>query len=540
MPIPQSIEMSYLEAMINDTLADHGQILLARAYHEGIQPVYLTDRQREYLGIHADDPFSLNVTRTVVTCLADELNIVGFDTSEKPDKEGIKKQAGWFWDLWNKNKMDAHQSDMHEITLRDREAFIVLDWDKESGYTTINIHERYTDIDSEAYSDLPIEVSDEVKTALTGTGQGVWAIYENDDPSQPMKAACQQWYDISYDEDGKLVSIPRRTIYYVDRIERFEYVDNDWKELEGSPQEWKGKDGKPLGIPVIHFKNKGLRPEAWDAININDAINKTWVDILGSMDLAGFPMFVLLGMYPTTDGKAPAEDGTNNWSVGPGQFLGNANISPNGASIERFEGSDPTPLMNTLEKQIIFLAEITSTPASRFIITAAVASDATQKEQEKPLRKKAYNRQILFGDSWEQVMKMARRISNAFGGAGLDEEITIETIWKNIESTEELQEEKDLGIPNDLLWPKLGYTQKQIEATKNSPEYKVQFMKAFWEAYKVAAPYQTIEAFAKQVGLNDDDITVILGGQKTEETPPAGDGEEDESSLIPVGAEAVV
>jgi hypothetical protein len=412
----------------------------------------------------------------------------------------------------------------------------------DAGYVTINIHERYTDIDAEAHSALGIDVTDAVKAALTGTGTGVWAIYENDDPSQEMIAACQQWYQVTYEEDGRMVSIPRRTIYYSDKIQRYEYIDGEWGEVEGSPQAWLDKAGQPLGIPVIHFKNKGLRPEAWDAININDAINKTWVDILGSMDLAGFPMFVLLGMYPTTDGKAPAEDGSNNWNVGPGQFLGNANISPSGASINRFEGSDPTPLMNTLEKQIIFLAEITSTPASRFIITAAVASSETQKEQEKPLRKKAYNRQILFGDAWEQVMIMARRISNSFSTANMDESVTVETIWKNIESVSELQDEKNLEIPNDLLWQKLGYTQKQIEGIKNSPEYKVKFMQAFWEAYKVAAPYQTIAAFAKQVGLNEDDIAIILNGQNkpNEPTPPTPPALPDNAIPVDMPADMTV
>ena len=511
MPLPESLEMSYLEALIEQTLEHHREILLARAYHNGIQPIYLTDRQKEYLDIHQDNQFCLNVIRPVTTALRDELNVVGFETGEQENKNGIKVQAQWFWDVWNKNNMDSRQGEVHEWALRDSETFIILDWDKEKKYPGMVLHERFTDTDAQSWEGRWSDLTDWTMQNMTGTGNGVWMIYENDDPNQDAQAAVQQWNEIKYDANGKMESNLRRTIYYPDRIERFEYNGTDWIELM-SPQAWLDKSGKALGIPVIHFKNQNMLPEAWDAIPPQDAVNKTWVDILGTMDLSGYPMFVLLGLYPTTDGKPPAADGSNVWSVGPAQILGNAGAKANEASIQKFEGTDPTPLMETLKDQIMFIAQITGTPASRFITTSQIAAADTLKEQERQLRKRAYNHMILFGDAWEDVMIMARRINNAFSTDQLDESVTVEVVWKNITSLDELIIEQELGVPQETIWQRMGFTQDQIANIKGTAEYRLKFEKLFWEAFNVASQSgQTIGDFARRMGIPEDEIKLLSG-----------------------------
>ncbi len=514
MPLPTDIQLSYLDALIKDALKRQSDILLARAYHEGKQPVYLTDRQKEYLDLHQDNQYCLNATRTVVTALRDELTVIGFDTGEKAGEDGIKKQAQFFWDLWNSNNMDAMQGEVHEWALRDSESFIILDWDKDDGRVTMFLHERFTSIDSNCYDGRWDDVSDATIEAMTGTNQGVWALYENDDPNQKMILAVQQWNEITQDE--KMDSRLKRTIYYPDRIERFEMSDKgDWVQAKES-QPWLDRQNKPLGIPVIHFKNENMRPEAWDAIPLQDGVNKSLVDIHGTMDLSGFPIFILLGIYPTNDGLPPAADNSNVWNMGPAQFLGNANKGSDAASVQKFDGSDPTPLMETLKDQIVFIAQITSTPTSRFVITAQVASDSTLKEQEQALKKKAKTRQTLFGDAWERVMYMARRINNKFGTDEFSEELKISTIWKNIENTEDILKKKELGIPEETLWEELGYSQQQIIAIKATAEYRLKFLTAFWTAFNSASSSgQGIKEFALSIGLSDDEIKLVTAGTDT-------------------------
>lgn len=524
MALPITLQMSYLEALLDATRERHREIILARAYHEGYQPVYLTERQREYLELHSDNQFCLNLTRIVTTALADELNVVGFETDEATDENGVRKQAEWFWDVWNKNKMDAMQYDVHEKALSESEAFVILDWDAESGYPVMVLHERYTDIRVNAWEGTWSGLSSAIAEKLTGTGQGVWMIYENDDPYQKPVAAVQQWSETMEAENGNIDSRLRRTIYYPDRIERFAYGRNDeWEELENSPQRWTTKDGSPLGLPVIHFKNRGLRPEAWYVIPPQDAVNKTWVDILGAADLAGYPLYVLLGLYPTVDGKPPAPDGSNVWSVGPAQMLGNAGVKAGDASVTKYEGSDPTPLMSTLKDQIMFIAQLSGTPASRFITTAQIASDKTLKEQERELRKRALNRKILFGDAWEDVMIMARRIANAFGDAGLDENVTVETVWASIVTIDELKDQQSLGVPLESLWIALGKSPEQIAMMKDTGEYRIQREKAIWEGYAAAsASGVPVEIYLRRIGLSDDEIREVVPEIGSERIPSTG------------------
>jgi len=435
------------------------------------------------------------------------MNVVGFDTSEMGE---VKTQAQWFWDVWNKNKMDTQQANVHERTVSESECFIVMDWDKTNKYPVMIVHERYTDPNAAAWEGRWDGLTLETMEAMSGSGQGVWMVYENDDPNQAAKYAVQQWTEL-YFEDERINSRLRRTIYYPDRIERYFYDEKDWKEFQ-PVQPWT-KDGKPIGIPVIHFKNKDMRPEAWDAIPAQDAINKTWVDILGSADLAGYPLFVLLGLYPTTDGKPPAVDGTNVWAVGPAQMLGNASVKAGEASVQKFEGSDPTYLMNVLKDQIMFVAQITDTPVSHFITTAQVAAADTLKEQERRLRQRAQNRMVLMSDSWEDCMIMARRINNAFGGDALDENITIEAVWRNLDTLDDLKEEQALGVPQEMLWIGMGKTQEQIIAMKNTVEYRLKFLTSFWAAYSSAsASGATVESFAKSAGLKPDEIKLLTAG----------------------------
>jgi hypothetical protein len=447
---------------------------------------------------------------------------VGFETSETEDDNGLKAQAAWLWDVWNKNRMDARQSDVHEKTICESESFIILDWDADNKYPVMVFHERFTDGNAEAWEGKWSGLSMETMEGMRGTGQGIWMIYESDDPNQKAIAAVQQWTQIEYDKAGKMDSKLRRTIYYPDRIERYWFDAPEWVEYQ-KVQKWTGRDGKPLGIPVIHFKNKGMRPEAWDAIPLNDAINKTWIDILGTADLSGYPMFVMLGLYPTTDGKPPAPDNLNVWAVGPAQMLGNASVKSGEASIQKFEGSDPTPLMETLKDQIMFVAQITGTPASRFITTAQVSSADSLKEQERALRKRAYNRQILLGDAWEDVMIMARRIANAFGGANWDENVSIETVWKNLTTIDDMKAEQGLGIPEETIWVEMGKSPDQIQAMKNTQEYKIKMEKKIWEGYAAASSNGvTVESYLRRIGLSEEEIADMTSDLSVETVPPEG------------------
>lgn len=466
-PIPiVTVDMLYVEALIASIKEDDAVVALARNYHNGIQKTYMTDRVKEFLDIHGDSrPFCLNICRTITLAVKDELSVSGFNTSETADESGIKAQAQWAWDLWTKSHLDTVQSEIHESALSDRETFIIVEYDYNSKRSRFIHNYRYTSLDND-----------------DSGGQGVWMIYENDDVNQPPVCAVKQWVQTTYDVSGAPTVMTRRTIYYPDRIEKWignmgsweHYIEptkpDDETPPEPWPIPWRRPDSTPRGIPVIHFRNVGMMPEAWDAIPIQDAVNKTLVDILASDDLTAFQMLVALGWYPTTDGEPPKADGSNLLKVGPGQFIGTRD--PNG-KIQVVIGSDPTPLVSALQDLIVMAAQVTGTPTSRFTTTKLIAAAETLKTQDSQLKKKAQDRRVLFGDSWEACMDMARKIENDFGtGPDLDETITFTTIWTNNQTLEDLQAKKQLGIPEETLWAEAGYSTEQIVKMKATPEYQ--------------------------------------------------------------------
>jgi uncharacterized protein (DUF1778 family) len=177
------------------------------------------------------------------------------------------------------------------------------------------------------------------------------------------------------------------------------------------------------------------------------------VDIIGTADLSGFPIFKVFGFYPTSDGAVPAEDGSNTIKVQPMAFLG-SNKSPSEASLDVIAGQSVEPLSNVLSDLIIYAAQLTNTPTSRFVMTRAVASADTIKAQERGLVKKASNRRVLFGDAWEDCMSMARKLSNVFGGALMDESVIFQTKWAQSEGEQSIEQyERTLEIDHEIkIW----------------------------------------------------------------------------------------
>ena len=478
-----TVNMSYIDALVNAIKEDDAIVALARKYHNGDQDTYMDARVQEFLDLHPNRKFCLNICRTITLAVKDELSVSGFNTTEEADAKGIKTQAKWAWDLWAACHMDAVQAEVHESALSDRETFVIVDWDYKLLRPKFVHNYRYTSLDD------------------GGDGQGCWMIYENDDVNQPPRCAVKQWTQTIYDDAGAATVFTRRTLYYADHIEKWSNQSGSWEHYvdpnpdpnippEPWPIPWVGKDGLPMEIPVIHFRNVGMMPEAWDAIPIQDTVNKTLVDILASNDLTAFQMLAALGWYPTTDGEPPKSDGSNLLKVGAGQFIGTRD--PNG-KLQVIPGNDPTPLVNTLQSLILWAAQVTGTPATRFITTKLVASAETLKEQNTQLKKKAQDRRVLFGDSWEACMSMARKIWNLLGAEGeLDELIQFITIWTNNQTLEELKAKKDLGIPEEILWAEAGYTSEQIVLMKATPEY--QAIIAGWQSSILLAQHPELNA----------------------------------------------
>jgi hypothetical protein len=462
--VKRDAELAYSAWTAGEEKDRQSNVVLARRYYDGDHAVPLTDRQKEFLGFQkaGGERFALNFCHTVVSALSERLLVSGFSSSDDA-------LAAWAWQAWQQSRMDGVQMRVHDRTVQDGEHFVIVDWDATQRRAVFVPHPRYTD------------------PTLGGTGFGCKAHYPDGDPDRAMARASKRWTDRG-EREGKTETRQRMTLYYPERVEKYVLAtgmgEAGWipfAEEDGGrwPLPWLDSQGRSLGIPVIHFRNNAdLRTELWDAIPIQDAINKTLIDILATADSTGFRMLVALGFIPTTDGKPPEEDGSNYLQVHPGCWIATTRLRTE-AQVEALEAADLGPMLELLLELIMDLARVTDTPISRFQATRQIAAEGTLKQQEGPLLAKVRSRQTGFGNSWEDALYMARRLANTFGGEGLNEQELLETQWEQAETRDEkaylealaIKREK-LGVPLEMIWREAGYSQEQIAEMRETDEYQ--------------------------------------------------------------------
>lgn len=448
------LSIVYAQYQADEETTRQRNIVSARNYYAGEHAVKLTERQKEFLGFNlGKERFALNYCATVVDAVVERMIVAGF-------RCGDEAVAEWVWDAWKKARMDGKQQEVHHGAINESEYFVLVDWPEGAAWPRFYPHPRYTD------------------PTVDGTGFGCKAHYTNDDPNQELEAVSKRWTESYQDDNGRTRQRTRMNVYYPDRIERMErttsgrYADAGWNKFDadGLPNiiPWLGSDGKPLGIPIAHFRKPG-RLELWDAIPLQDLVNKTAVDVIAAVDAAGFPIRLAYGFTPTTDGKDPESDGSNIMALFPGCWV----AIPAGADskVEFRPGEDPGPLLDTLDSYIIKLAQVTDTPISRFQMTRQVAAEGTLKQQEGPLLAKVRAYQTQIGNGWEDLLKAALRLGSMHG-LSLDAEADIETDWEPSETRDDLVEMQKLeikarlGVPQETLWAEMGYDADEVAAMR--------------------------------------------------------------------------
>ncbi len=457
-------ELAYLNWLAGEEMTRQTNVQQARDYYAGEHALSLTDRQREFLGVKSGGRFAANYCETVVNALAERLIVSGVTSQD----QGV---ASWASEVFRANRLDSLQGDVHQGAIRDGVCFVIVDWNAETGLPRLTFHPRY------------------VSSQAGGDGFGCKAFYPNDDHRQPMKYATKRWTE-DLEVDGKSVARQRLTVYFPERVEKYvlasvasrsgQYLEAGWQPFADEdggvwPLPWVDQAGKPLGIAVKAFNNPDVRSELWNAIPLQDALNKALLDLLAGQDVSGFRIFFARGFFATTDGNPPKTDGSNYLRMAPGQIIGTAEQQADFAPI------DPPsldPMLNVFWAMVLVLAQTTDTPASRFQLTRQVASAESQKESEGPLLAKGRDRQVDFGNSWEDTFGLARRLQNLYGAQQVDELAPIEVIWAPLEPRDEaahieslaVKREK-LSVPLRQVWKEAGYSPDEIAEMEASPEF---------------------------------------------------------------------
>lgn len=164
-------------------------------------------------------------------------------------------------------------------------------------------------------------------------------------------------------------------------------------------------------------------------------------------------------------------EGEDEFIVAPGRAL-----EIFGGNIERIPGADLNNIIEAIWTIAAAIGGMTRTPQYYLkpILGVDVPSGEALKQLESGLVAKAEERQLVFGEAWADVMSLAYRVARTFGNVPEIDEPVIGVQWKDastrIEETEAkvAQTHKDLGVPDEMVWAKLGYTPEQIALFKQN------------------------------------------------------------------------
>lgn len=407
-PVSELTTPELLEVITSPTECEvkrQWEVTNARRFHNGLESQRgLTDRLRQFLG----DDFSLNYMATVSDAVSERLLYKQMlCTHANADSAAMAAelitQQDWFTEFWRGNRLGFHQSDIHEAAVSQGEYFGIIDFDADNNRARITPHKRY------------------VSTTQGGDGSGVLMVYPQDDISQKPLYGLKVWQET---ESKRKIS--KLALYLPEQTMLFRQNSLGWGLVESTPN--LNRAGEPLGIPVVHFKMPGLRPEAKRAWPVQRMLDKLIIDLAMESDQNAFRIYKFFG-FKLEDNKG------NPLKIEPGQAIGAPNKAPSDASFEAIEGSDLTPQNATIDSFILKLAQLTDTPASRFQYGKAIAAEGTLKQQEAPLLMKCERRAEGLAIAWQDAATIARRFHNTYADFSqsefglLDESVNFDFQW---------------------------------------------------------------------------------------------------------------
>ena len=275
-----------------------------------------------------------------------------------------------------------------------------------------------------------------------------------------------------------------------------------------------GQDGEfaiSPGIPLFHYRNRSDgynygKSELHDVVPLQNALNKSIIDLVAAADTTGFRLYWMTGGDPSS------------LEIVPGSWIFATDPE---AKFGHIAGEDLSKLIEFKDSFAMEIARVSRTPLSFFQITGQVSSEGTLKQQESGLVSRAKKRQVEFGNTWEDVMAFCRKLWNIYQSEPtLEESATIDAQWDDPETRddkgrlEELKFKADLGIPEEQLWSEMGYDPDQIEKFKQMDEVASKGRNRRYESIEAATRAGlSPEAAMREMGMSKEEIAAYYAEQ---------------------------
>lgn len=406
-----------------------------RHYYDGDHRLsFATDKFRTAFG-SLFRAFALNLCPAVVDSLADRLAIVGVD-AEDDSAEGTA--ATLAWQTWQANRMARRSGEIHQEAALAGDAYAIV-WPDTQGEP--RIYPEVANTCTVHYADDPRDGQDAID----------WA------------AKCWRL------DDGRY----RLTMYYPDRVEK--YATKGTK-LDGIPERAGSFlplviEGEPWPllnpwerVPVFHFANNAGtaqfgRSELTDVMPIQDALNKSIADMLVASEYAAFRQRWATGIDVPTDEATgqPIEI----WKAAIERVWTTATTE---AKFGEFSAANLEQMRTLVDGFKLDAATVSGIPLHYFnLVTGDFPSGEALKTAEGRLIAKAEDRQVAWGDTWEDVLSFALRVRGVVLPGNLS------MVWRpaSPRSEKEAAEVAALklasGVSKAQVLRELGYDEEQVK-----------------------------------------------------------------------------
>jgi hypothetical protein len=423
-PIVESM-MRWIQQQADERRVDYE---LARQYYGGEHDTALTDRLKKFLPPRLK--FRDNFCNVVVDALAERLEVIGFESN-------VEAISDWAWEVWQQNRMDYMQVVVHTETVMLGDSYVLCDWDVENG------RPRWT----HQLAEMILPHYSEVTRTID------WA--------------SKKW--IQHMKIGEEPET-RLNLYYPDRVEKYVARGGVWAKYQDEedltwPLPWVASDGSPIGVPLIHFRNRPLgadfgQSEIINVIPMQDLLNKTLIDLIMVLDTLAFPQRYTVDI----------NHGSSRLEILPGSVTEFHTEADGGGQVGQWAAAPVDGPLRAIEGIVQHIAGTTRTPQHLFQIAAGMPSGEALKTAETGLVKKAQQRMVNFGNSWEDCITMGLKIQAAFGQAiSTPDDLRVQVEWGDPETRNEqahleaLKAKMELGISKHQIWRELGYSQEQID-----------------------------------------------------------------------------
>lgn len=418
----------------SDVLEWGQRVALYRQYAAGDHRAELTDEMRRMLRVKDNrlDRFNANYCGLVAQAVSDRLVVTGIEGSSPDATE-------WAKEVQDTNRFDALQMDVHESLMIDGDTFVIAAWDKAEGCVFL-AHEPAFD--------------GEV---------GMIPVYDR--MRRKLVAAVKVWWE------GNALQV---NFYMPGEVKKYTWLGtvetpNSKLVARDEAADWTDTQGAALGVPVIHFKNRAStyawhgESELVNAIPLQDVLNRTITSMVMTSELSAFQILFAVG-----------------FDVGPSAALrpgGVINVKDtiskedNPPTLTPLQQATLVPFISEAEFTIDQISAVTQTPLLSSMGGSSSSGEAL-KQRETGLIGKIRRTQTRAGNAWEDMIKLAARLQDAYGTNKAPDSKTWNTKWQDASPRNDTESIANAMSVRDVVGDKetlrligqvLGYDENKIE-----------------------------------------------------------------------------